>query len=239
MIRTCERHGVTFGVNHFLRASRLHRRMQEMIAQGVIGDVRSILIVHVNALPDNFRLDTAHGRAISDLAVQDIDLARFLLKQEPLTVVGVGSACAGSASLLQDQAMYSIVMSGGAFLQVHESFASPFVQSQVFVLGSLGYLHARGTLNQHPSGSLTCVTTGEVKTIPSEILDPDAEMIQSFLGAIGSNSRPLATGWDGLAAIMAAEAVAAAIASGRAVNVASGRDVCLAVPPENGRAVDR
>lgn len=224
ILRVCERTGVTLAVNHHLRGSAVHQRMRKLIAEGAIGDVRSATILNAGmprpALGTWRISEPAEGGIYLDLSVDDIDLARFILMQEPLTVVGIGGAL-GTRDV-HDHAMFSAVMSGSSFLQVHESFITPSVESQVLVLGSEGYLLANGTIAHRAGGTLVQGHTQGAESVQVDQIDPYAETVRQFLLAIETGARPLASGWDGLAAVTAAEAVASAVTSGRAVNVTSG-----------------
>jgi 1,5-anhydro-D-fructose reductase (1,5-anhydro-D-mannitol-forming) len=226
MLRVCERTGVTLAVNHHLRGSAVHQRMRKLIAEGAIGDVRSVTIMNAGMLRPALRTwrvsEPAEGGIYLDLSVHDIDLARFILMQEPLTVVGIGAAVALGAQDVHDHVMFSAVMSGGSFLQVHESFITPSVESQLLVLGSEGYLLAIGTISQRAGGELVQGHLQGAASVQVDQVDPYAETVRQFVLAIETGRRPLASGWDGLAALTAAEAVASAVTSGRAVNVTSG-----------------
>jgi 1,5-anhydro-D-fructose reductase (1,5-anhydro-D-mannitol-forming) len=209
------------GVNHHLRASALHRRMRDMIAAGAIGEVRSISILHAGLLREVLRTwrltDSGEGAIYLDLSVHDIDLARFLLQQEPVSVCGMGDALALGGAGIDDHAMYMIRMSGGAFLQVHESFVTPSVESQVLVLGSTGMLIAQGTLAQRAGGTLLHRHASGTDTIEVPPVDLYGETIRQFRDAITGHGQPLASGEDGYLSLAAAETVREAVTSGKTI----------------------
>lgn len=225
MVRACEKAGVVLAVNHHLRASPVHKEMRKRIAAGEIGDARSLLILHAGWLrPElqTWRLsDPAEGAIYLDLSVHDIDLARFLLNQEPLTAIGLGGTLSLGANGVHDHAMYALVMNGGTFVQVHESFVTPGAESQVLVLGSEGTMTAVNSLRQTPGGSLTVKRDGAAELVEVGPENPYLDTLRQFLAAVATGQRPLASGYDGLIALQAAEAVAAAAAKGRSVNVQS------------------
>ncbi|MER8830930.1 Gfo/Idh/MocA family oxidoreductase [Mesorhizobium sp. M0938] len=223
MVRACDKAGVVLAVNHHLRSSPVHQTMQRMIAAGEIGVVRSLMIVHAGYLRpvlQSWRIkDAAEGGIYLDLSVHDVDLASFLLEQTPVTAVALGAGVALGSNTVHDHAMYALKMSGGAFVQVHESFVTPDVESQVVALGSEGALIAAGTLAQRSTGTLTRRVNGHNESIPLRANDLYADTINQFLGAIAGTGSPRATGRDGLAALAGAEAVAKAATTGKAVAV--------------------
>lgn len=92
--------------NHHLRNAATHRAMRDAVVAGRIGRVLSARIVHAGTLPIQmlgWRLHTAGAGAgaILDLLVHDADLLRFLLDDEPETIMTVsqngGLAIAGPA----------------------------------------------------------------------------------------------------------------------------------------------
>ncbi len=223
MVRACEKAGVVLAVNHHLRSSPVHQTMQRMIAAGDIGTVRSLMILHAGYLRpvlQSWRIkDPAEGAIYLDLSVHDIDLASFLLQQAPQTAVAIGAGVALGDAGIHDHAMYALKMSGDTFVQVHESFVTPDVESQVVALGSEGVLVASGTLAQKSTGTLMRRLNGRNETIPLRANDIYADTVEQFLAAIGGADGPRASGRDGLAALAGAEAVAKAAATGKSVTV--------------------
>lgn len=223
MVRACEEAGVVLAVNHHLRASRLHQEMRRMIADGAIGDVRSVMIVHAGYLREKLQTwritDPAEGAIYLDLSVHDIDLARFLLQQDPLAAAGMGKAFALGRDEIHDHAVYAVTMSGGALLQVQESFVTPHAESQVLALGSKGVLLATGTIGQKAQGRLIRRTGAGEETLSIAQVDLYQETVHRFLEAIARRGEPLATGRDGAMSLAAAQAVAASVSSGRSIKV--------------------
>lgn len=222
MVEACRSSNVVLGVNHHLRAAAIHKRMREMIAGGVIGEVRSLSILHAGLLRDVLQTwrvtDPAEGAIYLDLSVHDIDLSRFLLQQEPLSVMAAGEAVALGGEGIDDHAMYIMRMSGGTFVQVHESFVTPAVESQIMVLGSTGSLLAQGTLSQRAGGSLLHRHAAGSETVNVPPVDLYIETVRQFQKAIAGDGSPLATGLDGFLSLAAAEAVREAATGGKTVS---------------------
>jgi 1,5-anhydro-D-fructose reductase (1,5-anhydro-D-mannitol-forming) len=223
MVRACEKAGVVLGVNHHLRSSPVHQTMRRMIAAGDIGEVRSLIIIHAGLLRpilQTWRIrDPAEGAIYLDLSVHDIDLACFLLQQTPALASGIGDALMLGDAKAHDHAMYALRMSGGAFVQVNESFVTPDVESLVMAYGSEGILIASGTLAQKSSGTLTRRLRGRNESIPLRPNDTYADTVAQFIAATEGRGSPHATGRDGLVSLAGAEAVARAVATRRTVEI--------------------
>lgn len=223
MVKACDKAGVVLAVNHHLRSSPVHQTMRRMIAAGDIGEVRSLIIIHAGLLRpvlQTWRIkDPAEGAIYLDLSVHDIDLAGFLLQQQPETAIGIGDALALGEASAHDHTMYALRMSGGAFVQVNESFVTPDVESQVMAHGSEGILIATGTLAQRSTGTLVRRQRGRNEAIPLRANDIYADTVGQFLAAIEGRGAPHASGRDGLVSLAGAEAVARAVKTRRSVEI--------------------
>jgi 1,5-anhydro-D-fructose reductase (1,5-anhydro-D-mannitol-forming) len=223
MVKACDKAGVVLAVNHHLRSSPVHQTMRRMIAAGDIGEVRSLIIVHAGLLRPTLQTwrikDPDEGAIYLDLSVHDIDLASFLLQQQAQAAIGIGDALALGVAETHDHTMYALRMSGGAFVQVHESFVTPDVESQVMAYGSDGILIASGTLAQKSTGTLIRRTRGRNESIPLRANDIYADTVEQFLAAIEGRGEPRATGRDGLASLVGAEAVARAVKTRKSVEI--------------------
>ena len=107
MVAECRKRGVVMGTNHHLRNAATHRAMREAIKQGRIGKPLFARVFHSVYLPPHlqgWRLDRpdAGGGVIFDITVHDADTIRFVLDDEPKSVVAfpaaVGEAGAGGTA---------------------------------------------------------------------------------------------------------------------------------------------
>ena len=91
-LQAADKAGVVFATNHHLRSSGSHRAIRDLIASGKVGKVLSLRLFHAVELPPHlhgWRLDNpaAGGGVIPDITVHDADTARFLLGEDPVSVV--------------------------------------------------------------------------------------------------------------------------------------------------------
>ncbi|MDP2734241.1 MAG: Gfo/Idh/MocA family oxidoreductase, partial [Hoeflea sp.] len=218
MVRAAEAAGMTFGTNHHLRCSGSHRTIRDLIAEGRIGRVLSLRLFHAVHLPDSLRgwriTDPgAGGGVIPDITVHDADVARFLLSEDPQTVVA--QMCAsGLGQGVEDSAMSAWTMPSGAMVMSHESFTHPFAGSGLEVHGTEGSIFAIGVMTQQPVGAIALVTAAGREDVPFSDHNIYVQGVRDFVAATTGNGRPAATGWDGVASLAVALAVREAARTG-------------------------
>ncbi|WP_112311804.1 Gfo/Idh/MocA family protein [Pseudogemmobacter bohemicus] len=219
MVLAARKAGVTFATNHHLRCSASHRAIRALVASGRIGRVLSMRIFHAVHLPPHlqgWRIDNpaAGGGVIPDITVHDADTVRFLLGEEPVSVVGAMSA-SGMGQGVEDSAMSVWQMASGAMVQSHESFTHPFAGSGLEIHGSEGSIFATGVMTQKPLGRVELVTARGREDIPFAATDLYTTGVAEFIAATKGAGRPAATGEDGVKSLAIALAVREAAASGQ------------------------
>ncbi|KQS83269.1 oxidoreductase [Rhizobium sp. Leaf453] len=214
----CRQAGVALVVNQPLRASSIHQTMRRLLAEGEIGKLQSLLIVRGAPFQPspNRRTEekTEDGDILLDIAIEDIDLARFLTGQEPVEI----SALPGEATREDvDKASYAIRMSGGSVFQAHESFAIAEIESVVMLAGDHGALIAHGTMNGKGMGTLIRRMGGRNELIPVRERDTYVTTIEGFLASLQRPDTWMGQGDDNVIALRTAEAIAAAARTRRTV----------------------
>jgi 1,5-anhydro-D-fructose reductase (1,5-anhydro-D-mannitol-forming) len=219
MVRTAKAANVTFATNHHLRCSGSHRAIRALIAQGRIGKVLSLRLFHAVHLPaslQGWRISdpAAGGGVIPDITVHDADVARFLLGEDPQSVVAAMCA-SGLGQGVEDSAMSVWTMPSGAMVQSHESFTHPFAGTGLEVHGTEGSIFARGVMTQAPVGEIDLVTAKGREAVPFATDDLYLTAVREFLAAVAGHSRPAADGRDGIASLAVALAVREAARTGQ------------------------
>jgi 1,5-anhydro-D-fructose reductase (1,5-anhydro-D-mannitol-forming) len=218
MVRAADAAGLIFGTNHHLRCSGSHRAIRTLIASGQIGRVLSLRIFHAVHLPKalrGWRINdaAAGGGVIPDIVVHDADVARFLLGEDPQTVVA--QMCAsGMGQGVEDSAMSVWTMPSGAMVMAHESFTHPFAGSGLEVHGTDGSIFARGVMTQQPVGEIELVTAAGREKVPFSDHDLYLQAVTEFAAAAAGKGRPAADGRDGIASLAVALSVREAARSG-------------------------
>ncbi|WP_299401747.1 Gfo/Idh/MocA family oxidoreductase [uncultured Roseobacter sp.] len=215
--------GVVFGTNHHLLCSGTHRAIRDLIASGRIGKVLSLRIHHAVHLPPNlqgWRINdaAAGGGVIPDITVHNADVARFLLGEDPQSVVAQ-MASSGMGEGVEDSAMSVWVMPSGAMVMSHESFTHRFAGNGLEVHGETGSIFAQNVMTQEPVGSVELVTEDGRETISCSPHSLYAQGVSDFTKATLGEGRPAADGIDGVKSLTVALAVREAARTGKRVDV--------------------
>lgn len=218
MVAAATKAGVVFATNHHLRCSGSHQTLRDLVQSGRIGTVLSVRLHHAVYLPvslQGWRVNSAAagGGVVSDITVHDADVVRFLLGEDPQTIVAQ-VASSGMAQGVEDSAMSVWTMPSGAMVMTHESFTHPFAGSGLEVHGTTGSIFARGVMTQKPVGGIELVTAGGRE----DILFPDHDLytygVARFCAAVAGTGTPAADGPDGIKSLAVAQAVRDAAATG-------------------------
>ncbi|CAG0999753.1 MAG: Gfo/Idh/MocA family oxidoreductase [Rhizobiaceae bacterium] len=218
MVRAARAAGLVFATNHHLRCSGSHRAVRDLVASGRIGRVLSLRIFHAVQLPENlrgWRIDNpgAGGGVIADIAVHDADVARFLLGEDPVTVVAE-MASSGMGRGVEDSAMSVWSMPSGTMVMAHESFTHGFAGTGLEVHGTQGSIFARGVMTQRPDGRIELVTAAGSEDVPFPNHDLYVESVRRFAEAVSGRGSPAAGGEDGVKSLAVALAVREAARTG-------------------------
>lgn len=223
MVRAADAAGVTFATNHHLRCSGSHRAVRDIIASGQIGKVLSLRLHHAVHLPPHlqgWRINdvAAGGGVIADITVHDADCVRFLLGEDPVSVVAQ-SGVSGMGSGVEDSVMSVWAMPSGAMVMAHESFTHPFAGSGLEVHGTDGSIFARGVMTQSPVGEIELVTKVGREMVPYSDHNLYVEAVRRFADAVAEQGQPAADGRDGVKSLAVALAVRDAATSGTRCHV--------------------
>src|SRR5277367_2381025 len=140
IVAECRKRGVVMGTNHHLRNAATHRAMRDAIKDGRIGKPLFARVFHSVYLPahlQGWRLDRpeAGGGVMLDITVHDADTLRFVLDDEPTSVIAMGSHGGMSRAGLADGAMGVIRFSSGSLAQFHDGFTTKYATTGFEVHG--------------------------------------------------------------------------------------------------------
>lgn len=223
MVRAAQAAGLTFGTNHHLRCSGSHRAVRDLIASGRIGKVLSVRIHHAVHLPGHlqgWRINSADagGGVIPDIVVHDADVTRFLLNEDPESVVAQMTS-SGMGQGVEDSCMSVWAMPSGAMVMSHESFTHPYAGSGLQVHGTEGSIFAKGVMTQRPVGEITLVTEAGSEVVSYPDHDLYVQAVSEFVAAAFGQGRPAADGVDGVKSLSVALSVREAAATGQRIHV--------------------
>jgi myo-inositol 2-dehydrogenase/D-chiro-inositol 1-dehydrogenase len=195
------------------------------IAQGAIGDVEMVLIVSRDPGPPPIEYMRRSGGLFRDMTIHDLDMARFLLGEEPTSVFAVGSVLVdpeiGTVPDV-DSAAVTLRTESGKIAQISNSRRATYGYDQrIEVLGSTGMVRAD---NIHESTIEVAGTRGYTRAplmnfFLERYMPAYRAEVAAFVDAVESGREMSPSGYDGLQALVLADAATKSAATGRAVDI--------------------
>jgi 1,5-anhydro-D-fructose reductase (1,5-anhydro-D-mannitol-forming) len=224
MVKAAKAAGKVLATNHHLRAHAAHQWIREAIAQNKIGRVHSVQVSHAVYLPQHlqgWRLDKpgAGGGVTMDIVVHDVDLLRYLLGREPLSVQSVVANHGLAAQGLDDSAMALFEFEEQILAQVHVSFVAKHAETRLFVLGTEGNIYAQGSLSQAGAADMCLSDASGRHSIKTDARNLYVPTLQAFVNGCQGQGQPLASGEDGLRSMKAALATLDAAREARKIKL--------------------
>jgi 1,5-anhydro-D-fructose reductase (1,5-anhydro-D-mannitol-forming) len=210
MVAECRQRGVV---------AATHRAMREAIKQGRIGKPLFARVFHSVYLPPHlqgWRLDRpdAGGGVIFDITVHDADTLRFVLDDEPKSVVAMTSNGGMGREGLEDGAMGIIRFASGVLAQFHDGFTTKYATTGFEVHGESGSLIGRDCMTQAPKGDVVLRTDAGEEPLKLDHEKLYVRSIRMFQDAVHGRGAPSATGEDGIKSLSVAISAAAAARTG-------------------------
>jgi myo-inositol 2-dehydrogenase/D-chiro-inositol 1-dehydrogenase len=200
-------------------------RLQREIAGGRIGQVEVVSITSRDPSPPPATYVARSGGLFRDMMIHDLDMARWLLGEEPVSVFARGSALVDAAIGAAgdvDTAVVVLQTAGGRLAQITNSRRCSYGYDQrIEVFGSAGLVRADNV-------PATTVETADASGFSREPALPffleryaaayRAELAE-FLKALRGEPARLVSGQDGLRALQLADAAQRSLESGRLVEI--------------------
>jgi 1,5-anhydro-D-fructose reductase (1,5-anhydro-D-mannitol-forming) len=220
MVAACKTAGVVMGTNHHLRNAASHRKIRELVQSGAIGKPLYARVFHAVYLPPHlqgWRLNkpSAGAGVILDITVHDADTLRFILGSEPVEAVALSQQAGMAEGGLEDGVMATLRFDNGAVAQLHDAFTVKFAGTGLEIHGSEGSILARDVMTQRPLGRVTLRNVHGETDVPLDQENLYVRGLRAFVGAIGGEGAPSATGEDGVRSLSTALAVLEASRTGR------------------------
>jgi len=195
------------------------------VQAGEIGAVELVTIISRDPSPPPASYVARSGGLFRDMMIHDLDMARFLLDEEPVEVHAVGSCLVDPAIGQEgdvDTAAVLLKTASGKIAQISNSRRASYGYDQRFeVHGSRGMVRAQNVP----------LTTVEVATAQGFMADPVLPFfleryaaayraeLQHFIGCILAGKAPSPSGLDGLKAQQLADAATRSHQSGQPVRL--------------------
>ena len=219
MVAECRNRGVVMGTNHHLRNAATHRALRAAIKEGRIGRPLFARVFHSVYLPPHlqgWRIDRpeAGGGVMMDITVHDADTLRFVLDDEPATVVAMTSHGGMGRGGVEDGVMGVIRFSNGLLAQFHDGFTTKYAATGFEVHGDAGSLIGRDCMTQAPKGDVLLRTSSGEEALKLDHEGLYVRSIRLFHEAIQGRGAPSATGEDGVKSLSVAVSAREAARSG-------------------------
>jgi myo-inositol 2-dehydrogenase / D-chiro-inositol 1-dehydrogenase len=201
-------------------------RLKRELAAGAIGRLETLHIISRDPAPPPVEYIKRSGGLFRDMMIHDLDMARWLLGGEPVEVFARGSALIdariGAAGDV-DTAMVMLRTERGQLCQIANSRRCSFGYDQrIEAFGSAGMVRA----DNHTATSVTVAGASGFNTEPAlpffleRYADAYRLELDDFINALSGKRVELATGNDGLRALLLADAAQRSLTSGAAIEVA-------------------
>ena len=207
MAHTAASRGLILAVNYCRRADSAVQTMQQMLLDDAIGDLLGGRISNTHLLDAHlhtWRLRPNGGGVIFDRTIHDIDLLRFLLRDEVQTVEATNTQHLLSQDVEEDVAAHIVMHRSGLLIQLHDSFIIPHNVGGLTLFGSTGVLEARHLFVDDAPSELALIRHGRAARIELEQCDPYAEAVSRFQASVRGDAKPLAGAADGIHALAVA-----------------------------------
>ncbi|MCU4975351.1 Gfo/Idh/MocA family oxidoreductase [Halobacteria archaeon AArc-m2/3/4] len=225
MVKACTNAGVTLMTGYRMQIEPIVRRMRTLIEEGFIGDP-----IHfsgkfsnqppIGGGPLEWRTDPdiSGGGALMDLGIYPLNTIRFLLGDDPETVYGSTTTHNPTFENVDEHISFelnfprSITASCTASLNAYPS-------SYIEVIGTEGEIRVTSAFGGITPKRISANRRKIQSEYTGPIADEVVEEFDYFAHSIITDSQPEPDGWDGLADLVAIEAIYESAKSGKRVKL--------------------
>lgn len=222
LITTANRHRVTLGTGFHLRHNAAHVKAQQLIADGVIGHLIWVRIDYLHTIvsgdsPERLRNSRDTGTpsrgTMAGTGAHAVDLARWLLSGDFCTVAAEMAEVRSQANPRGEHRLIHVQgkSSNGALITLNVGRAR-FPDNGVAILGTEGRIAISDSIGNRGGGVVRVVADHHVETFNVPAHDVYAAQFDAFTAASDAGLPASASGADGLASLLVAEAVEQSLA---------------------------
>ncbi len=222
MAHTASSRGLVLGVNYFRRADPAIVRVRQMLLNREIGDlvgVRMANMVMLEPRLQTWRLRHHDGGVVLNRSVHDIDLARYLLRDEVEWVHGRNTMNILGTQVEEDVLYHMHMRRSGLTLELHDSFIIPHNSTRMEIYGSIASLVIYNCFEHTLENELCLVQNQHLRPLNVIPADPLQQSISDFVSAVRGHGKPLAAASDAIRTLQVALALRESIQSGAPVHI--------------------
>ena len=221
-VKAAQKAGIPLYLGFNRRYDPSFMRLKREIAAGTIGTLETLHIISRDPSPPPVEYIKRSGGLFRDMMIHDLDMARWLLGAEPVEVFARGNAVDSGIGATGDvdTAMVMLRTARGQLCQIANSRRCSFGYDQrIEAFGSQGMVRA----DNHTATSVTVAGASGFNTEPALpfFLERYAAAyrleLDDFVNALNDQCVELATGEDGLRALLLADAAQRSLTSGAPV----------------------
>jgi len=223
MLEACAKAGVQLGVGFCYRYAGANEKMIQLIKEGAIGEPTLITInFHLGYTKDNiaWRCDPklSGGGPLMDLAPHFVDLARFMMQDEYVSVFAHVDPPVNDEDVEQDT-IALLRFKGGAKAVIDNTFNARHHPHEVIIDGTGGRLHAIRHMCWGPGGILHRYNMNVREDVVFSMHEHIEKELILYMDAIRQGNDIPVSGRDGLIANIVIDAIFKSGATGQAVKL--------------------
>ena len=185
IIRAAEEKNVKLMVGHIERFNPAVLKLKEIINQGILGKLMIISTRRVGPFASRIR-DVG---IIIDSATHDIDIARYLLGKEAVSLFSK----AGRFGHQKDDHAIIILDFGDTTVCIEVNWFTPYKTRTLVATGSKGIAYL-----DYIEQELKIYNSQDVREVEIEKVEPLKLELEHFLQCVQNDTEPLVSGYDGL-----------------------------------------
>ena len=220
-----EKAGVAFFTAFNRRFDPNFAHLQAQLRSGAIGETEMIVITSRDPSPPPIAYIEQSGGLFRDMMIHDLDMARFLLGEDPVEIYATGSCLVdpeiGAAGDI-DSAAVTLKTASGKICMINNSRRATYGYDQrIEVHGSDGMLRATNKLEHlvEQAGPDGFTTAPNKHFFLERYADAYIAEIEAFIEALSSGNTPKPGISDGVAAQRLADAAAKSLETGTRITL--------------------
>ncbi len=221
MIRAAEENSVKLMIAYRLHFEPANLKAVEMIQAGEIGEPRIFSSVFSQQVEEgNVRLKKALGGGpLMDMGVYPINACRYLFRDEPVEVVGVGANSGDPRFREVHETASGILRFPGEKLAILTSSFGAASADAYQVVGTKAELWLQPAYDYHEALKLKFKSGDKEKETSFDTVDQFGAELEYFSECVLNNTEPEPSGYEGMADMRIVEALLESMRSGKPVKL--------------------